>query len=542
MLCTIVFSQQETFKFAMLLTSLRLASEHHHLLLNDNPALRLDASALRVLSELRVVSLNLSCCDMEALPPQLNLFKSLRHLYLERNKLSRLPISLGKLKLQTLNLDHNSFFEVPPQDVVDKGRRQVLKYLQERAAQGQKSCRAQLVLLGVDGAQNSVLQALLSSKDDHSNAYAESWVHADMDLHEWRPKRQDCHDSDDDISVAVLRVGLDWHHAHLYRAFMSARASYVLAYKVPRTRGEASKTTAALLEQLHDLYLHLPGISVILVAVAEDTHDASAALRVESVESALQGLVHRQQRDIDQAGNLSTARPIRLWDNGKSHVLDVGSGGGARDVRRVVVAHIQQADSYGAIVPRSFLQVRRQIAQLRTCWMSWDSFRQLCLRSGACPSASQQEYQCVCRAFERNALAKLHRGLPARAMAMEERAGSSSLGGQTPEVAAAGTSQADEARSIFCVCRLQGALRRVREEFRYLKRLRRILANSLDAQVIEVFDFLSGSGEVFFFSLAFSRPPRSPSQSSPLFCARSLILSHARAHRCSAARSICSSN
>ena len=151
--------------------------------------------------------------------------------------------------------------------------------------------------------------------------------------------------------------------------------------------------------------LHLPGISVILVAVAEDTHDASAALRVESVESALQGLVHRQQRDIDQAGNLSTARPIRLWDNGKSHVLDVGSGGGARDVRRVVVAHIQQADSYGAIVPRSFLQVRRQIAQLRTCWMSWDSFRQLCLRSGACPSASQQEYQCVCRAFERNALA-----------------------------------------------------------------------------------------------------------------------------------------
>lgn len=489
MFCMIIFSNQDNFKFAMLLTSLRLASEQCHLLLNDNPALQLDAGALEELSKLHILSMNLSSCGLLSIPRQINLLKSLQHLNLQNNKLDKLPISLGELHLRNLNLQNNSFFQIPPQEIIDQGRRHVLSYLRERRAQGEKSCRAQLVVLGVNGAQNVVLQTLLA-RGQESNFHGRPAAHSGMDLYEWKPRCGDCHDSDDDITVSVLNVGMNWNQSHLYRLFLLPHYLYVVAYKIPNTRAgdEVSTLKVTLLKQLQNLQFHVPGTSVMLVAVVDD-EDHDAALIMESVESAVADLVERQQSDIQQSGKTCTAKPIRLLGQCKISMLQMSSGHGTQDMRRVLIKHIVQASSYGAIVPLTFHEVERQIAALRTgrYWLSWEHFEQLCRRAGATPTASK--VQRLSHSLEKHAYAK-KQGLIQNVYASAQEASSFPLGGRESDACDCNRATrqcfVDPTHGISSVCRLQSVLRRLPEEFRYLKRLRRGLRNRRDSELMQV--------------------------------------------------------
>ncbi len=501
MFCSIVFCAHMGVKFswAMLLTSLRQGLEQCHLLLSDNRALCLDAAVMQTLSQLRIVSLDLSSCNLVgSLSRHISLLESLQHLDLRSNQLTQLPLCLGGMSLKSLDVRNNSTFIVPPQVVVDQGRGKVLKHLHKLALHGRPYNRGQLVVIGTDGAQECVLRALLSGGGIEDRSFACS-----IGLHEWNPP------GDPKSSFKVL--AMDSTEVLLWKALLSTtnpnHMTFLLAHRVPRDNAKKRAATAAVRSALNNLYLLAPGISVLLIAVLDVTE---ASEHLGSVKAAVTQCVNSQQHDIEvymKTGRHCSAKPIRLVEHGESHVLNVKSGHGAETLRRKVLSLAQHGTGYGETIPRSWHEVLEKIINVRShqALMSWQRFRALCDGVGASSSSSK-----ICHALEGNAImAKIRRAVQPHSVSGARALASSDLSSAFHQMHHEDLEQylviknfVSVTKMRASVCCLQSALRRVDDEYRYLKRLRRKLKIEALQEQIQVAIFLQGAGEIYFPSLS----------------------------------------
>jgi len=498
MFCSIVFCAQMGVKFswAMLLTSLRHGREQCHLVMADNRAVCLDAPVMQALSQLQLVSLDLSSCNLVgSLPRHISLLESLQHLDLRSNKLTYLPLCLGEMDLKSLNVSNNSTFIVPPQLVVDQGRRKVLEHLRTLTLQGRPYRSPQVVVIGTDGAQECVLQALLSGgNQDRSFAHS-------IGLHEWNPP------GDPASSFKVLAI--DSTEVLLWKALLSTanptRMTFLLAHQVASGNAKKKAATAAVRSALHNLYLLVPGISVLLIAVLDATETASEHLM--SVQAAVTQCINSQQHDIEvlmKTGRPCKAKPIRLVEHGESHVLNIKSGVGAETLRRKVISLAQHATGYGEIVPLSWHEVLEKVVNVRShqSLMSWQRFQGFCDGVGACSSSSK-----ICHALEGNAImAKIRRAVRppsgVSAHASDFPTASHQMHPEDLEQQLVEKNFVSVNKIFAAVCCLQSALRRVDDEYRYLKMLRRNLKIEALQEQIQVATFLQDAGEIYFPGLS----------------------------------------
>lgn len=311
----------------------------------------------------------------------------LKHLSLQRNKLSRLPITLGYLrrKIATLKLKDNLQFEMPPKEICDKGRLGIMTYLEERVKNGSPHKGAQLVLLGIgDSALDDALETLLSDCVAFS---APSLALSGISLHEWMPTTNLA----DGMTLQVCAIGADVLLANLYQFFLSPRATYVLAWRIcglegltpesPELRKEMEKTVHAITERLHDLYMRVPGISVLLVATHDGAAIEKADCQIQIVHEAAEALVERQQASLDdlmRCGNEQTvARPLHLFKKGESILINVRTGDGVKDCRRHIIRQVSALPTYGEIILPSFHRICEG-TQYAECRHELDSLGEIC--------------------------------------------------------------------------------------------------------------------------------------------------------------------
>ena len=491
------------FTWAMLLTNLN--NHSCHLLLNDNPLEELPPALFDILPQLKLVTLDLSCCALTSLPNKIQQLTDLRHLMLHSNKLKRLPATLGYLheNIETLTLKDNMAFQFPPQEIVAKGRQLVLHYLAERVKHGRPYKATKLVLLGIDEtAPEIALQSLLG---DNGSPTVPVVAHSGIGLCEWTPQLAD------GMTLTVYTIGMKTSSANIYNFVLTNQASYALAWNVcniqhhvpgSREHREALKSTVrAITEKLNDLYMQVPGISILLIA----THDGGLSeenirSQVLTVQEAVETLIKRQQAEIDdcmRCGNVTKAKPLKVHESGLSVIINWKDGHGVAVCRQHIFRQAASLHSYGDIILPAFHHMCKRIRCMQTeipttRWLTWERFVDLAAECRACPTASL--YAAVCQEYNRNPFTLRF----TQTLSVPD----SSDGNACREGSTSETIHLLEPQETFQLCRIQTAVRRARARFLYVSRIRRILNSRVCAEMQQVAVFLHEAGAIHFHGLA----------------------------------------
>jgi hypothetical protein len=499
----VVFCDQYGVKFswAMILTNLDDGSRN--LLLNDNPFQTIPAELFHILSETNLVTLDLSGCDLESLPNNVDQLKDLQHLYLQNNNFLRIPTTLGHLcdKLITLGLADNPGLEMPPREILQTGQHGVMQYLQNLLKSGHPQKEVQLIVLGTgtENAETKFVAALLREDDD--KFAPPSLAEVGLSLHKWTPKA----DIANGMSFRITRIGVSVSQANLYEFLLQKHAIYALAWNIQNFEQsveqsrELNSRIGAIVHQLRDLYMRVPGISIMLVAINDcQVPEMDVELQCQQVQKAVQLLIEEQQAQIDNfvRGGVkpTTAQPMTLFENGMSIVVNCQAGEGVGTCQLQLIRQAASLSSYGDIVPRSFDSLRKRLQSMRcilvhTSWISWDKFSQLATECEACPSASLLA-RIKAKYFGNCFVSHMH-----RIHKNGEHCVEVSPSNESDKI---GTLKTIEEIETGLLCKLQAVIRKNHDEFHYLKRMRRLLKPRVCDEMLQVTSYLQNSKDLYF--------------------------------------------
>jgi internalin A len=198
--------------------------------------------------------------QLSLLPPEIGQLSNLQTLNLQYNRLSQLPPEIGQLSnLQTLSLQGNSELLTPPPEVVTRGTKAILDFLQALQKEGVIRYEAKLLVVGEGGTgKTSLLKALRNETFDQGS----STTHGiDVDsLRLPHPYR-----SETDMLLNTWDFGGQQIYHATHQFFLTKRSLYMVVWNA---RQEVEQ--GRLDYWLDIIKAHAPGAPVLLVATHID--------------------------------------------------------------------------------------------------------------------------------------------------------------------------------------------------------------------------------------------------------------------------------
>lgn len=336
-----MWNQELGSEYSWSMLVLDLGNLSHHLLLNDNRLTRIPVQVFEHLAQLPLHTLNLSCNELEDIPPTIDSLTALKYLHLDSNRLAKLPVNLGNLlsTLQEVTLSDNLPFENPPQEIVALGGMDAVEFLKGIFDQGVPNNQMELILVGQPlSGKTSTQQAIVNDDAQVAERVSDPRKQVGISSTEWTPKTP----SAEGLSFVILDIGGQSLYSTLHQYLLSRRAVYGLVWRLARLQNsnessieykdEMERVAAPVLTWMQDLQLRVPGAFVVLIATHSDCASAiSVGKQIKAVKTAVNEMLKRQQTTIDDhisCGNKTHVRPLQVWNQGESIPIDCLKGEG----------------------------------------------------------------------------------------------------------------------------------------------------------------------------------------------------------------------
>eukprot|EP00026_Physarum_polycephalum_P000783 Phypoly_transcript_00784.p1 GENE.Phypoly_transcript_00784~~Phypoly_transcript_00784.p1 ORF type:complete len:1126 (+),score=166.43 Phypoly_transcript_00784:12-3389(+) len=326
----------------------------------DLQEIKLDGNTIQLLPEemgllQKLEVFTASNNELITLPPSLGQCTSLRILEVENNRIDYLPPEVSTMKLESLKVGNNAFFNIP-NSVVKKGPKAVIKYFEEFQQENRNCCKIKLMVVGQENVgKTTLLQALRNTTKmmgDHSIPLSTDGI----DIATWKVKLDKVTKKKIEFSCWDFAGQEIYYNTHQF--FLSKSAIYILVWNIARPE------TARL-----DFWLEsIEGSGGGVVALV-GTHLNDPICTQEFLDAQYANM---EQNVLKKYPNIRFVCPI-----------DAKKGTGVEELKKSLVQLAQTLPQFGKKMPASTIKLEEAIgkeAKKRDPpLMTWSDYKQLAL-------------------------------------------------------------------------------------------------------------------------------------------------------------------
>ncbi len=269
----------------------------------------------------------------------------------------------------------------PPPEIAMQGGEACVSFLRSINSEGIINKNMGLFLVGDGESGKTSLIRALKSQDFHTTPIDVDNRTVGIDISDWGLMKT----HNIDFTVYDMAGQSLYRDTHTY--FIGRRSLYVFIWKCKNLsnlqRSDTSKTKSFLVDMvsawIDSLNFRIPGASIVIVAThADSVSESDAQIQIEMVQNYLIEYVQKLTKD---GGKYAS---IRLYDNGRSHLIDSITGRGVAVLLDILATYAKSLPWYGELIPRSWIQLKDAIVSSRGAgksFLSWDDYSKIALEN-----------------------------------------------------------------------------------------------------------------------------------------------------------------